>query len=124
MKDWYSTFVLSYFRWYNRMCTSADHPRYAPSLFLSALQTVNIFSLSMLLLLRFPFKISGWVVAVLFFATLFCLARINGKIINNISEIPRFSKLSDNVPGIREFPQVYGYLALTISVILLLVLAI
>ena len=119
MKDRYSRFVLSYFRWYNRMCTSANHPRYAPSMFLSAMQTMNLFGLSILLLPRFALEINKWLFAASFIAAFFCFDWINSKTINAITEQPRFSKLSDNVPGIREFPLVYCYLALTVSLIFL-----
>ena len=119
VKDRYARFVLSYFRWYNRMCTSAHHPRYAPSMFLSAMQAMNLFGLSLLLLPRFPFEINKWLFAATFLAAFFFFDWINSKFIRAIKEAPQFSRLSDNVPGIREFPLVYCYLALTVSLIFL-----
>ena len=117
----YSEFVLSYFRWYNRMWTSEHHHRYAPALFLSLLQMLNITSLSLLFLPPSALQIRKWVFALIFVAIVLTLEWINGNVIKAITERPHFSTLSAKVPGIREFPVVYSYLAITLILPFLLI---
>jgi len=85
---------------------------------------LNIFSLSLLLLPREALDIGRWPFALTFLAIFMLFNWPNARILGSIAEAPTFSKLSDNVPGIREFPQVYGYLALTLGLLFLRVLTI
>jgi preprotein translocase subunit SecY len=100
------------------MATSASHPRYMPSMSLSVLHTLNIFSLS-LLLPHQTLKMEEWIFVAIFLGLCALFNWRISTIINSIREMPKFSKLSDNVPGVREFPQVYGYLGLSFGLLIL-----
>jgi hypothetical protein len=111
----YKAFVRSYYRWYNRMAVG-DGPNYLPCLFLSTLQAVNLVCLFGLLL---PRSIPRWVVMTGAALVVLVMYGCNRAIIDAIEEAPRFSRWSDNVPGFREYPAVYAYLAFSLALLFL-----
>lgn len=115
----YATFVRSYYRWYNRMADGDTSSNYSPCLWLSTLQAVNLVCISGVFL---PKAIPTWMVMAAAGVVMLVMYGINRAIIDAIAEPPRFSRWSDNVPGFREFPAVYAYLAFSMVLVFLPVL--
>ena len=111
MQERYAAFVRSYLRWYNRMSTDPDHPNYFPCGSFSALQTSNFFSLSLPLIAALP----RWAFLAILALAWSLIYLYNRKFFNSISEPPKFSRLSDNVPGIREVRGIYAYLLFSVA---------
>jgi hypothetical protein len=109
----YKAFVRSYYRWYNRMAVG-NEANYLPCLFLSTLQAMNLVCLYGLLL---PRSIATWAVMTGAGVAVLVMYGCNRAIIDAIEEAPRFSRLSDNVPGFGEFPAVYTYLAFSLALL-------
>ena len=112
----YATFVRSYYRWYNRMTDSDASSNYSPCLLLSTLQAINLVCISGVFL---PRAIPTWMVMTAAGVVVLVMYGINRAIIDAITETPRFSRWSDNVPGFREFPAVYAYLAFSMALLFL-----
>ena len=112
----YAAFVRSYFRWYNRMTDSDASPNYTPNLFLSTLQALNLACISCVLL---PKAIPTWMILTAAGLVLLVMYGRNRAIIDSIAQTPRFSRWSDNVPGLREFSAVYAYLAFSMALLFL-----
>jgi hypothetical protein len=101
------------------MSTGQDDPKYLPCASLSLLQTLNIFSLFLLLVQHTALAIPAWVLVLPFFVLGGLIYWQNHRIFEAIGEAPRFSRLTDNVPGVREFPGIYSYLLLTLGLLFL-----
>ena len=78
----------------------------------SALQGFNIFSLQMLLP---PHFLPGWLFVSLPFVGGACIFWLVSQIYRANPATISYAKLTDAVPGVREFPLVYAYLASTLA---------
>lgn len=112
----YAAFVRSYYRWYNRMTVSDASAHYTPCLFLSTLQAINLVCICFVFL---PEAIPTWMVLAAAGLVLLVMFWRNRAIMDAIAAPPRFSRWSDKVPGFREFPAVYAYLALSMALVFL-----
>ena len=114
----YTALALSYRAWYARM-TPVGWAHQGPAVGLSALQTLNIFSLLMFSLGLFPSLemhplVFGSIPAIGFFV----LTHLNEKLYCRHPCTPVYAHLKDPVPAVREFPLVYAYLLLSAALFL------
>jgi uncharacterized membrane protein len=84
-----------------------------PALGLSALHTLNIFSLSMALPLR---AVPPWVLTSIVIACGVVLYWLTSRIYRSNRAPTAYAKITDNVPNLREFPAVYMYLLFTLII--------
>ena len=108
----YTLLALSYRNWYYRM-TTAGLDRYSPAIGFATLQGLNIFSLALLLPAKaFPV----WLFVAIPFAGGSYGYWLTNRIYKTNPVKPNYAaKLTDNVPGVREFPLVYGYLLFSLA---------
>ena len=112
----YSSLALSYRQWHYRMTSVQTEKPGGPAIGLSAFHAMNIFSLLMLLPVMPDWIFVGTplVVGVCAFVVVSRIYRAHP------SEL-HYAKLSDNVPGLREFPLVYAYLFGTLALLVICV---
>ena len=109
----YSKLALSYRDW-NQRLTPAGWEGFDPAISFAALPSVNIFSL----LLLMPRDLApAWLTIGLPLALGAVLAWHNSRIFRANPSPLKFAKLSDPVPALREFPDVYAYLAITAALL-------
>ncbi|WP_036214042.1 hypothetical protein, partial [Novilysobacter arseniciresistens] len=105
--DMYSSLALSYRQWHFRMTTAQTEQPGGPAIGLSAFQGLNVFSF---LMLAPPHAIPGWLFVGAPFVVGACAFFIVMRIYQAHPASFRYAKLTDNIPGLREFPLVYSYL--------------
>ncbi|MGY0653040.1 hypothetical protein ACW7GZ_14515 [Luteimonas sp. A537] len=108
----YKFLALSYRQWYYRM-TTAGLDRYGATTGFATLQGLNTFSLVLLLPVKaFPI----WLFVVVPFIGGGCSYWLANRIYKANPVRPTYAaKLTDKVPGIREFPAVYAYLLISLA---------
>lgn len=111
MSSPYAALALSYRDWNYRVAPRGlEHMD--PTISFAALQAVNLFSLLMLVPSR---MVPLW----LFVSLPFVFGAISfwrtNRIYRSAPAPVTFARLSDRVPGLREFPLVYGYLFFTLA---------
>ena len=103
----YAKLALAYREW-NQRLTPAGWEGFDPAISFGALPAVNAFSLLLLL----PRDVGpNWLVIGVPLGLGAVLAWHNRRIFRANPSTSRFANFSDPVPGVREFPGVYAYLA-------------
>jgi hypothetical protein len=110
MSSLYASLALSYRDWHHRV-TPRGMEHMDPAMGLSALHAANVFSL---LMLAPSSVIPSWLFVALPIACAVTFAWGLGKIYRSSPAPTNYARLSDQVPGLREFPLVYGYLFATL----------
>ena len=111
MSGLYSSLALSYRRWHYRV-TPVGWEHMDPAAGFAAIGVMNVFSLMMVLPLR---TIPPWLFGSI---PVLCGLVLYWHIHRTYRTNPMpatYAKYSDPVPGLREFPGVYGYMFLTIA---------
>jgi hypothetical protein len=109
-KGFYTSFALSYRKWHHRMTPKGFEHKDACT-GLTAFETLNVFSL----LITVPFgTIPRWLFLSILFGSAAILYWHNRRTYRTHPATLVYAKFSDNVPGVREFPLVYGYLFLSL----------
>jgi hypothetical protein len=109
LRHWYASFAREFQQWHYRM-TPNGYERASGPEFLALLQALNIFSL----LLWAPSLLPTWAVIAFCAAAGIGFLLLNRRVIAGLQLPPNYAAWSHNVPGLKEFPRVYGYLALTL----------
>lgn len=106
----YTSFVLTYRRWHHRVTPPGWEQKDACTA-LTAFEASNILCLALLLL---PLRgIPTWLLMAILAACGVAIYFGNRWILDAHPEPPYAKSLSDHVPGLAEFPVVYGYFLLT-----------
>jgi hypothetical protein len=111
---WYTSFAHEFQRWHYRM-TPKGKERADACTFLSALQTVNLF---MLTLWAPPVDLSRWAFVALFLSCFLALHFFNKRVFADLDIPAAYATWTDQVPRFKEFPRVYSYLLFTAAVLL------
>jgi hypothetical protein len=109
--DYYASFVQEFERWHHRI-TPEGSERFDACSILSMLQVLNLMALS---LWAPQFNVSRWMFVLIFFGCFFVLQFLNGRVFDKTQTPMTYAAWTDRVPGIAEFPRVYGYFLLTIA---------
>lgn len=117
--DYYASFVQEFERWHQRI-TPEGSERFDACSILSMLQVLNLMALS---LWAPQFNVSRWIFVLIFFGCFFVLQFLNGRVFDKTQTPMTYAAWTDRVPGIAEFPRVYGYFLLTIALFVAPILA-
>ena len=110
----YPHLALSYRQWHYRMTTVWAEQPGGPAIGFSAFQCLNAFSLLMLIP---PNRMPAWLFASIPLAVGAGAFTVVSHIYRAHPLKAQYAKLSDNVPGICEFPEVYAYLFCTFALL-------
>lgn len=114
----YTSIALSYRQWHYRMTTAQTERPGGPAIGFSAFQCLNAFSL---LVLFPPRAIPEWLFVGMPLAVGACAFYLVIRIYRAHPASFSYARLTDNVPGLKEFPLVYSYLFGTLAFFVLCV---